>query len=213
MCSFSTPFVITLPCSLKTSRLIIFYVLTSWRLNETKLSLGMGQWLTHPDRCSVSFGPWKAICWPDLNDAQLSVSVPLVVPRTDFQVGVFMQQLSLHTWKFIIYLINVGSLKTVGGGGKFSRWVMSDSCDHVGCSLPGSSVHRFSQTRILEWLTISFSRGCFWPRDGTPDSCIAGRFFMAELPGKPWDITVAIDQGWSFEELRLGGDFTILHFS
>ena len=49
------------------------------------------------------------------------MSVPLLVPRTDFQVGVFMQQLSLLTWKFIIYLINVGSLKMVGGGGKFSR--------------------------------------------------------------------------------------------
>ena len=36
---------------------------------------------------------------------------------------------------------------------------------------------------------------------------------MAEPPGKPGDVTVAIDQGWSFEELRLGGDFTILHFS
>ena len=30
-------------------------------------------------------------------------------------------------------------------------------CHLVDYSLPGSSVHRISQTRILEWVTISFS--------------------------------------------------------
>ena len=29
------------------------------------------------------------------------------------------------------------------------------------CSLPGYSVHEISQTRILEWVAISFSRGIF----------------------------------------------------
>ena len=32
-------------------------------------------------------------------------------------------------------------------------------CDPVYCSLPGSSVHRILQARILEWVTISFERG------------------------------------------------------
>ena len=45
------------------------------------------------------------------------------------------------------------------------------------CNLPGSSVHGISQARILEWVTILFSRGSSWPRDQTWDSCIAGRFF------------------------------------
>ena len=31
-------------------------------------------------------------------------------------------------------------------------------CDHIDCSLPGSSVHGVFQARILEWVTISFSR-------------------------------------------------------
>ena len=31
-------------------------------------------------------------------------------------------------------------------------------CDPVDCSLPGSSVHGILQARVLEWLTISFSR-------------------------------------------------------
>ena len=31
-------------------------------------------------------------------------------------------------------------------------------CDHMDCSLPGSSVHGISQAKILEWVAISFSR-------------------------------------------------------
>ena len=45
------------------------------------------------------------------------------------------------------------------------------------CSLPGSSVHRTRQARILEWVAISFSRGSSQPRNQTRVSCIAGRFF------------------------------------
>ena len=53
---------------------------------------------------------------------------------------------------------------------------------------PGSSLHGTSQARILEWITISFSRGSSPPRDQTHISCvscIAGRFLTTEPPGKP----------------------------
>ena len=33
---------------------------------------------------------------------------------------------------------------------------MSDSCDRMDCSPPGSSVHRIFQARVLEWAAISF---------------------------------------------------------
>ena len=49
--------------------------------------------------------------------------------------------------------------------------------DPMDCSLPDSSVHGIFQARILEWVTIPFSRGSFQPRDRTQISCIAGRFF------------------------------------
>ena len=49
--------------------------------------------------------------------------------------------------------------------------------DLMDCSLPGSSVHGISQAKILEWVAISFCRGFSQPRDQTPVSCIAGRFF------------------------------------
>ena len=41
-------------------------------------------------------------------------------------------------------------------------WLQSPSVvilDPMGCSLPGSSVHGILQARILEWVTIPFSRG------------------------------------------------------
>ena len=41
----------------------------------------------------------------------------------------------------------------------FSRSVVSDACDPVDCSPPGSSVHGILQARTLEWAAISFSRG------------------------------------------------------
>ena len=41
-------------------------------------------------------------------------------------------------------------------------------CDPMDCSLPGSSVHRIFQARVLEWVAISFSRGSSPPRDQTP---------------------------------------------
>ena len=41
------------------------------------------------------------------------------------------------------------------------------------CSPPGSSIHRISRARILEWVAIPFSRGSSWPRDRTGVSWIS----------------------------------------
>ena len=53
-------------------------------------------------------------------------------------------------------------------------------CNHMDCSLPGSSVHGILQARILKW--VPFSRGFSQPRDQTQVSCIAGRFFTSWPP-------------------------------
>ena len=45
-------------------------------------------------------------------------------------------------------------------------------CDPRDCSPPGSSVHRISQIRILEWVAISSCRGSSQSRDQTFISCI-----------------------------------------
>ena len=55
--------------------------------------------------------------------------------------------------------------------------------DPSNSSPPGSSGCEISQARILEWVSISFSRGSSWSRDQTCISCIAG-----DPPGKPQHI-------------------------
>ena len=57
---------------------------------------------------------------------------------------------------------------------------MSDSWDPMDYNPSGSSVHGISQSRILKWVAISFSRGSSWPRDQTCVSCIVSGFFTAE---------------------------------
>ena len=46
-------------------------------------------------------------------------------------------------------------------------------CDPMDCSQLGSSAHGISQTRILEWIAISSSRGSSRPRDLICISCIS----------------------------------------
>ena len=50
-------------------------------------------------------------------------------------------------------------------------------CDHMDCSLPGSSIHSIFQARVLEWIAISFSRGSSQPRYQSQVSRIAGGCF------------------------------------
>ena len=45
--------------------------------------------------------------------------------------------------------------------------------------------------RILEWVAVPSSRGSSPPRDWTCISCIAGRLFTTEPPGKPSESEVA----------------------
>ena len=50
-------------------------------------------------------------------------------------------------------------------------------CNPMDCSLPSSSAHGILQAKILEWVSISFSRGSSQHRDRTWVCCMAGRFF------------------------------------
>ena len=56
-------------------------------------------------------------------------------------------------------------------------------CDPMDYSPPSLSLHGIFQTRILEWVATSFSRGSSWPGDWTHISCISS--FTTEPPGKP----------------------------
>ena len=75
-------------------------------------------------------------------------------------------------------------------------------CKLMDCSPSGSSVHRISQVRILEWVAISSSRGSSWPRDWTWISRIAGRFFTIwasrEAPNFPYWYVNLMRFQWKF---------------
>ena len=57
-------------------------------------------------------------------------------------------------------------------------------CDSMDCSLPGSSVRRIFQARILEWVVISFSRGLPNPGIEPESPALPGGFFTTEPPGQ-----------------------------
>ena len=59
---------------------------------------------------------------------------------------------------------------------------MSDSCDLMDCSLPGSSVHRILEARILEWVAISFSSD---PGITPRSPALQADSLACELQGKP----------------------------
>ena len=63
-------------------------------------------------------------------------------------------------------------------------------------SLTGSSVHGIFMARILEWVAVPSSRGSSQPRDPTCVSCIAGKFFTAELLVKPRMIVMVLKLVW-----------------
>ena len=68
----------------------------------------------------------------------------------------------------------------------------SQSCptlyDPTDCSLPGSSLQRILQARMLERVAIPFSRGSSLPGDWTWVSHIVGRFFTIWGPRKAINI-------------------------
>ena len=64
-------------------------------------------------------------------------------------------------------------------------------CNPMDCNPPGSSVRGIFQARILEWVSISSSRGSAQPRKQTCVSCVscmARGLFTSAPPGKPpWE--------------------------
>ena len=60
-------------------------------------------------------------------------------------------------------------------------------CNPMGCSPPGSSVHKSLQARIVEWVARPFSRGSSQPRDWTWVSC-TDRLILYH--GATWNVQV-----------------------
>ena len=100
-----------------------------------------------------------------------------------FDFGRWYVSLKMYVNIYVTSLI--GQLRKMSWyGSKSFDWTLSvkvKTLSHVWLfvthSLPGFSIHGILQARILEWVSISFSRGSSWPRDRTGVSCIGGRRF------------------------------------
>ena len=84
-------------------------------------------------------------------------------------------------WVTVFYCLSVSVLATQ------SCLILCNPMDY---SLPGSFVHGILQTRILEWVTIPFSRGSSRSRDRTQVLHIAGRFFIIWATKKAQDCSI-----------------------
>ena len=90
-------------------------------------------------------------------------------------------------WYYFRYLSPLIVLFSVICGGSLVAQSCLTLCDPMDCSLPGFSVYGILQARILDWVTISFSRGTSWPRDQTQVSCSQSPALQANsLPTQPF---------------------------
>ena len=64
---------------------------------------------------------------------------------------------------------------------------MSDSCDPMGSSLPGSSVCGISQARIVDWVAVLFFRGSSDLGTEPRSPALQADSLPTELPGKQGD--------------------------
>ena len=129
-----------------------------------------------------------SLCWTLVLplDFLLSVSVAWALKTVDMEINCWV----------VAGTGEPGGLPSMGSQGRTRLKRLSSSssvtqscptlCDPMDCILPGSSVHAILQARIVEWVSIPFSRGSFWPRDWTRVSCTAGRFFTVWAIW-PWD--------------------------
>ena len=94
-----------------------------------------------------------------------------------------------------------------------AKSLVTQSCptlwNPMNCSPSGSSVHGSLQTRILEWVTISFSRGSSWPRNWTRVSHVAARLFTnwATREDDPWVENISLSRKWQPPTECLPGEF------
>ena len=120
------------------------------------------QWWHPPATGSISqiWKSWQDSLFQSLKPLCFSLSIPL------FTRQIFTEGLSCVKHWARITTIN----RNICCG-----CLVTKSCrppyDLTVCSLPGSSVHGISQTRMIERVSLAFSRGSSWPKDWTQVSC------------------------------------------
>ena len=121
-----------------------------------------------------------------------------------FHLAQFFQDPSMFLQITLLYLLFYGWIMCV-----HAKWLQLclTSCDPMDCSLPGSSARGILQARILEWVSMPFSRRFSWPRDGTHVSCISRKIIYHLSQGS---LQLLHSIGFSLTSLvKLGGLFSV----
>ena len=152
----------------------VHWLLSLWNSHQWEMRRG-AESLGFVHVHSQDHGVSSQCCWPTAPTTQSSAILPLGLTK---RLPSFSQRRLLfqseEEGQRLDYCFQVKWSEV-----KWSEVAQSclTLCDSMDCSLPGFSVHGILQARILEWVTISFSRGSSWPRDGTRVSHIVGRRF------------------------------------
>ena len=88
---------------------------------------------------------------------------PLLLPSIFPSIRVFSRESALCIrWpKYWSFSFNISPYHILSNKYKVCVFIIQSYlalCDPVDCSLPDSSVHRILQAKILEWITVPFSR-------------------------------------------------------
>ena len=92
--------------------------------------------------------------------------------------SMLLQVANFHSF---LWLSNISSCESES----VSCSVMSDFCNPMDYSLPGSSVQGILQTRLLEWIAIPFSRESFWPGVEPRSPALQADSLPSEPQGNP----------------------------
>ena len=113
--------------------------------------------------------------WDNFKDVHFSqMTVSLL--KTECEVIEYELQVSKQT--HLVFILIFPHLSVC------SHYIMSNSCDPMHCSLPGSFYHGIFQARILGWAAISFSKESPQPRDWAWPPALQADSLESVLPGK-----------------------------
>ena len=105
------------------------------------------------------------IIWQwELNILKFNFNTVLVLPYIDMNLPqVYMPYAFLLEKLKYIHVLSICTWICVYVHVLSYAWL----CNPMDCSSPGSSIYGISQSRILEWIATSYSRGSSQPRDQT----------------------------------------------
>ena len=142
----------------------------SWTWVTVSLDAHFLKQIHHPGCCEIWECPWQTKYTGQRKYKRISWSRLKLVSRTRNKS---ISPSNEHIVSVVGDSVTSSLTKPTGSVCTKSLRSCLTLCNPMDRNAPGSSVHGILQARILEWVSISFSRGSSLPRDGTSFSCIS----------------------------------------